>query len=341
MRLEGFDDPLPYSRFPAVVVRKYPFGYDKRSRKYHISKLVELEYPHIAKQKGYEVDIFHYVGNSILAELGAFICMEPQFRLKATGDTEEELIAAYKLQLKSAKRYLKDFIDQYMIKYSTGQGTIFKYLYKEIYKNHVNELSTNFNTFDFRQFSIVFNINYIECVDIFSGFIKNITTIAKVRAKTSKKKYMTNLKAQLVSIGTNTIKEDIIRMIKDKIEVNKTIKDVQQERIDELEKELYGLKDEYLRIYKLYNAKLGEEITSIRNSLNIEDNNNNSIFTDELYNYVASKLKSIDYSIYIDNADKGTIEKLLSINNSLILSRAYLFEIDMVMEELQQWHAAL
>ena len=344
MRLEGYDDPLPYSRFPSIIVKKYPFGFDRKGRKYHLKVGDKMEYPHVAKAKGYEIDIFHYVGQSLLAELAAIITMEPEFRIRPTSNDEAAIKIAYKESLKMAKKYLKDFIDQYMVKYTTNQGSVFKYLYREIYKNYVVEMSSKFETLNLRDFNIVFNLDYMAKADIFGAWLKNIDKIAKERAKKAAKKYLTNIKADYALKSREECMEtrdQIAKIITGKKDMYDSYLRWHEPDIKKIENHLNELKDKYITLYKVYNVKMEREIMSIRDSLDIEKDNGETKFDENFYTMLVNKIRSVNIDINIDKDDISIINELLDLNQKLILYKAMLYDTEITIDELKAWSSIL
>jgi DNA polymerase elongation subunit (family B) len=314
------DEPLPYSRFQYVIVKKYPFKYDIKGCKKNISVGDKMEYLDVAKKNNYEIDIFHYVNKSLLAELAAIISMDYRFFVEPKSTDEEDVKGAYLESLNLAKKYLDDFIDSYMIKYTVKQGHLYKQIYKEIYTRIMN--SNRIEKSIKHDFNFLFNINYDT--DPMEKLIKNIYKKAKDEVKNTMKdviKIYTLDRERAKSLKTNNYyntTEEQKKFMENGIQsanyILKTIEESTREVIKQSETDLYMYKDLYVNLYNKYVDFIKIRIEGVRNSLDILNDND---INENHYKKIYEEISKINFYNIMDNEDLININILIEKYNML------------------------
>jgi DNA polymerase elongation subunit (family B) len=342
MRMEGMEDPLPYSRFKYVIVRKYPFKYDIKGRKKALSVGDKMEYPHVAVNQGYEIDIFHYVSKSLIAEMAAIVSVEPQFKVLPASNEEDDVKIAYEASITAAKKHLENYIKKFMLKYSTTQGNIFKYLYREIYKLHVKEVSMNINMVDVKDFNIAFNIDYISSPDVYEAWLKRMDKIAKERAR----RWVKTKKMQMIRWQFSTQIDKISQLAyRDEIKVllSKAFNNLSYFEskygvaASGFIANLNAYKDMYKDLYVKYARNVITKINNIRMDLNMESKEDIEIDIDTFYPELLRKIKGMRYEVNIEDEDKDVVEMILEYNNQIISNKTKLYVEQIFVSMCEEW----
>lgn len=106
-----YEPPSPGERFKYVIVKQTQF-YDIRGKKINLGKGDLMEFVHVVKKLGLEIDIGQYLKSKVAGICARFINYHPKFQPTEGQRTMKEIDEYCQ---KMAKKFLEAIVDQYML----------------------------------------------------------------------------------------------------------------------------------------------------------------------------------------------------------------------------------
>jgi hypothetical protein len=106
-----YEPPSPGERFKYVIVKQTQF-YDIRGKKINLGKGDLMEFVHVVKKLGLEIDIGQYLKSKVAGICARFINYHPKFQPTDGQRTMKEIDEYCQ---KMAKKFLEAIVDQYML----------------------------------------------------------------------------------------------------------------------------------------------------------------------------------------------------------------------------------
>lgn len=135
-RMKAQDIIVPaHERYNYVIVKKYPYRYDYRGRKEELSIGDKIELIDQAAKNNYEIDLDHYVQNSINGQLARLAAYHESFHVDPITNTPDDLAVAEKKIYDNACKFMFEYGQRYYSYYNQFGKT-----YQKIF-NTVNKIA--------------------------------------------------------------------------------------------------------------------------------------------------------------------------------------------------------
>jgi DNA polymerase elongation subunit (family B) len=196
----------PNERFEYVIVKRYPYKYDERGRKDVLSVGDKMELVETVIKENLEIDLDHYMKNSINGQLARLIAYHDMFHvdpIKDNTETKDEEYTAEELSVAETKiydnacKYIENYCKQYYSNYNSV-GIVYKTIFNKTNTSARKELK-KYDTFT----SKLLTSNITDEIDIW--FEKYAEKNAENQIKETKKNK---------SYGDQKLKMDISEYVK-------------------------------------------------------------------------------------------------------------------------------
>jgi DNA polymerase elongation subunit (family B) len=138
-------DIIPNERTEYVVVKKYPFKFNLRGAKTHLSVGDKMELANIALEETLPIDLNYYVENTLCGQFARFIIYHPNFHIDCDSNDEAEIKKVNGKIYDKSKSYIIKYCGQYNSSY-TCKGPIYKNIFKKCSKIVETKMLQTYNT---------------------------------------------------------------------------------------------------------------------------------------------------------------------------------------------------
>ena len=312
----------PNERFEYVIVKRYPYKYDTRGRKEELSIGDKMELIDVAIKENLEIDLDHYMKNSINGQLARLIAYHEMFHVEAEPD---ELAVAETKIYDNACKYIENYCKQYYSNYKSV-GTV----YKTIFNKTNSTTRKNLKKYDgFTANLLTSNID--EEIDIWFEKYAEKNAESKIKEIKKRKSYgETKLLEELNDYVKENPNKEKNKAKKEKFYYlekiycdNKLVKSLYNKRLDTHKKHMNILRDKLkskkhvlLNIFNFHNGHINKIINELKSIVNIPDD-----YYKPTYGEIESKLDNLDNSnldndINLDNLDNSNLDNTIKLDKS-------------------------
>ena len=133
----------PNERFDYVIVKKYPYRYDRRGRKEELSIGDKLELTEEFLKHNMEIDLDYYMQGGINGQLARLIAYHNDFKVESHEHDDDALKKAEVKIYQNACKYIENYCSKYYSSYNTFGKT-----YQKIFKTSNSILTRKVSEFD-------------------------------------------------------------------------------------------------------------------------------------------------------------------------------------------------